>query len=261
MKKYFLILPLFIILTVPFFVFAQPAPEPLLYGPGAGNNLAPYQGAVAQNTSFYSGCYTDMNDLGDMLCRIASLINSAIPVLVALGVVYFVWGVVQYMIGQSDEAKTRGKDKIIYGIIGFAVIAMMWGLVALVINTFGIGNDVPNINLMNFTVQNNNGATSSGALCSLGSNPKLQNLLGYASCIITRSVIPLIFALALASFVWGVVQFFIINSGEEAKREQGRQFMLWGIIALTVMVCVWGLVAIVGRTFNIENAIPQVKGK
>ena len=94
--------------------------------------------------------------------------------------------------------------------------------------------------------------------CKLGTDPQFQHLLGYATCIINISVIPLIFALAVALFVWGVVQ-FVINSGEEAKKEKGRQFMIWGIIALAVMVSVWGLVNILGNTFGIEYAIPQVK--
>lgn len=97
------------------------------------------------------------------------------------------------------------------------------------------------------------------ATCDLGSNPKLQHLLVYITCIISRSVIPLIFALAIAMFVWGVVQ-FVINSNEEAKKEKGRQFMIWGIIALAVMVSVWGLVAILGNTFGVNSGfIPQVK--
>lgn len=95
--------------------------------------------------------------------------------------------------------------------------------------------------------------------CQLATNPKFQNLLVYVSCIINSSVIPLIFALAVAMFVWGVVQ-FVINSSEEAKKEKGKQFMVWGIIALTVMVCVWGLVAILGNTFGVNTGfIPQVK--
>lgn len=90
-----------------------------------------------------------------------------------------------------------------------------------------------------------------------GSN--FQDLLIYVTCIISKSVIPLIFALAVAMFVWGVVQ-FVINSNEEAKKEKGRQFMIWGIVALAVMVSVWGLVAILGNTFGIDtNFVPQVK--
>ncbi len=94
--------------------------------------------------------------------------------------------------------------------------------------------------------------------CTLAGNPKLQDLLCYVTSIINGAVIPLIFALALVMFIWGVVQ-YVINSDEEAKKEKGKQFMLWGIIALTVMVSVWGLVKILGNTFGIEYIIPQVK--
>jgi hypothetical protein len=100
---------------------------------------------------------------------------------------------------------------------------------------------------------------NSGFTCRLDNKPKLHNLLNYATCIINKSVIPLIFALALASFVFGVVQ-FVINSSDEAKKEKGRQFMIWGIIALSVMVSVWGLVAVLGNTFGVNTGfIPQVK--
>ena len=97
-------------------------------------------------------------------------------------------------------------------------------------------------------------------LCQLSSNPKFQDLVGYVTCIIGKSVIPLIFSLAVAMFVWVVVQ-FVINSNEEVKKEKGRQFMVWGIIALAVMVSVWGLVRVLGNTFGIEYAIPQVKSQ
>ncbi len=95
--------------------------------------------------------------------------------------------------------------------------------------------------------------------CNLVNNPKFQNLLSYGGCVIVYFVVPLIFALALVMFIWGVVQ-MVINPSEEAKREKGREFMLWGIIALAVMVSVWGLVNILRATFGIGvgNFIPQV---
>ncbi|MEK7572282.1 MAG: hypothetical protein AAB493_00260 [Patescibacteria group bacterium] len=96
-------------------------------------------------------------------------------------------------------------------------------------------------------------------LCTLASNPKLQDLLGYVTCIISKSIIPLILTLAVALFVWGVVQ-YVINDQEEAKKARGRQFMIWGIIGITVMVSVWGLVGILGNTFGIDTKfVPQLK--
>lgn len=96
-------------------------------------------------------------------------------------------------------------------------------------------------------------------MCNLIGNPKLQDFILYIVCIMSKSVIPLIFVLALAAFVWGVVQ-YVINDTEEAKKEKGKQFMIWGIIGMTVMFSVWGLVGIVGNTFNIDTKfIPQLK--
>jgi hypothetical protein len=94
-------------------------------------------------------------------------------------------------------------------------------------------------------------------LCNLAAGSKIGDLFNYVGCIINRSVIPLIFALALVMFIWGVVQ-FVINSDEEAKKEKGRQFMIWGIIGLTVMVSVWGLVGVLGSTFGLTTVLPQV---
>jgi NADH:ubiquinone oxidoreductase subunit 6 (subunit J) len=81
--------------------------------------------------------------LSGVVCKIGALLSTVLPVLIILGVVYFVWGVVMFVISDSEEAKTKGKDKMIYGIIGLAVIIGMWGLVGIVIRTFGINNMAP----------------------------------------------------------------------------------------------------------------------
>ncbi len=75
--------------------------------------------------------------LYDILCTIHSLLSAVVPVLVALGVVYFVWGVISYVIADSDEAKTKGRDMMVFGIIGLAVIISVWGLVYILTETFG----------------------------------------------------------------------------------------------------------------------------
>jgi len=185
----------------------------------------------------------------DLIVQIQGILKDIIPVIVALGVVYFVWGVVQYVIAGGEEAKTKGKDRIIYGIIGFAVIIGLWGLVNIVVKTFDLGGaNAPTLEPLTGT-----GSTT------LPSNPKFQDVLTYITGIISNSIIPLIFALAIVMFVWGVVQFFILNADEEAKRTQGKQFMIWGIIALAVMVSVWGLVNILGTTFGLDmSVIPKV---
>ena len=76
-----------------------------------------------------------------LLCRFGQLFNAVVPVLIALGVLYFVWGVVIYVISSDEEAKKAGRDRIIYGIIGLAVIIGVWGLVNFLRNTFGLYNN------------------------------------------------------------------------------------------------------------------------
>lgn len=95
-------------------------------------------------------------------------------------------------------------------------------------------------------------------VCEFGSNSNLGQLFMYLTCLIQKTVIPLLFAIAMVIFIWGVVQ-FVINGDDAEKKEKGRTFMIWGIIGLTVMVGVWGLVGVVARTFGINGSVlPQL---
>lgn len=84
--------------------------------------------------------YGQVNTIQGLLCKFAEILNAIIPVLVALGVVYFVWGVVQFVISSDEEAKTAGRNRIVFGVIGLAVIIGVWGLVNILRNTFGLNN-------------------------------------------------------------------------------------------------------------------------
>jgi len=75
-----------------------------------------------------------------LLCKFNEILGAVLPVLIALGVVYFVWGVITYVIQSDEEAKKAGRNRIIYGIIGLAVIIGVWGLVRILTNTFQLSN-------------------------------------------------------------------------------------------------------------------------
>jgi hypothetical protein len=68
-------------------------------------------------------------------------------------------------------------------------------------------------------------------------------------------------SLALLYFLWGLAN-YVLNAGDEKKKEEGRNIMLWGTIALFVMVSVWGLVRALQETFDIDSDVqlgtPQV---
>jgi len=75
-----------------------------------------------------------------IICRVGQILNSIVPILIALGIVFFVWGVITYMMAGDEEKKKEGRTKIIYGIIGLAVIVSLWGLVGILIRTFDVKN-------------------------------------------------------------------------------------------------------------------------
>ena len=69
---------------------------------------------------------------------------------------------------------------------------------------------------------------------------------------INTVVVPIILTLAFLVFVWGVINYFLINGGDEGKRAEGRQFVLWGVLGLTLLFSVWGVVNIALSTFGIS---------
>lgn len=64
------------------------------------------------------------------------------------------------------------------------------------------------------------------------------------------SLIPVLIGIALLVFIWGLV-LFIGKSGDDKSHEEGRKRMVWGIVALFVMVSVWGIVALLGTLLGI----------
>lgn len=78
----------------------------------------------------------------------------------------------------------------------------------------------------------------------------LGDLINFVTDSILMSIIKLIGALAILFFLWGVMK-FIRDADNPAKREEGRQFIIWGIIGLFVMVSVFGLVRILENTFQL----------
>lgn len=73
---------------------------------------------------------------------------------------------------------------------------------------------------------------------------------------ILNPLIKLLFAAAFIMFFFGVVEFLANPESDEAKTK-GKRHMLWGIVGLTIMFSVWGLLSIVLNTFNIQGIDPE----
>lgn len=83
---------------------------------------------------------------------------------------------------------------------------------------------------------------------------------------IIKLALPLAFSLAVLFFFWGIAK-YILKAGDSKAREEGKNIMLWGVIALFVLVSVWGIVGFIqenlgikgkaGESSNLQGGIPD----
>jgi hypothetical protein len=80
------------------------------------------------------------SDISDFLIFIDSYL---VPLIFAIAFLVFLWGVFRYFIagGDSDENRKKGKDFIMYGLIGFFVMISVWGIVNILVDSAGFGGD------------------------------------------------------------------------------------------------------------------------
>jgi hypothetical protein len=55
-------------------------------------------------------------------------------------------------------------------------------------------------------------------------------------------LIVLVFALTFLAFMWGIVSGWIFGAGDEEGIKKGKDVATAGVIALVIMVSVWGIV-------------------
>lgn len=87
-----------------------------------------------------------IGSVGDLGSLIINLINTVlVPVLFAVAFIVFLWGAFSTFIlgANSEEVKERGKNLMLYGLIGFFVMLSIWGLVNLLLGTFQTNNQAP----------------------------------------------------------------------------------------------------------------------
>ncbi len=67
---------------------------------------------------------------------------------------------------------------------------------------------------------------------------------------VINPIIVLLFALATAAFIWGIILYVIGGQGSPEKAKTGRSVMLWGIIGMFIMASAWGIVTILCDFFE-----------
>lgn len=92
---------------------------------------------------------------------------------------------------------------------------------------------------------------------------EVNTFFGKIVTFINDVLIPLIFAVALLMFIFGMFRYFIAGGADEGKREDGKQLMLYSILGFVLMVSIFGIVNLIAsglgfsKQQNIDN-IPNV---
>lgn len=74
---------------------------------------------------------------------------------------------------------------------------------------------------------------------------------------IINGLIPIVLAIAVLVFFWGLAM-YLLNASNSEKRAEGINIMVMGIIAIFVMVSIWGIIRILQQTFKVDQAKPII---
>ncbi len=72
---------------------------------------------------------------------------------------------------------------------------------------------------------------------------------------IVERVIPVLIGGAVIVFFWGIVK-FVAHADDEKAVTEGKQFIIWGLVGLFVIVAMWSLVGYIQRSLGLNVAVP-----
>lgn len=87
--------------------------------------------------------FAQVEDLKGLADTVIKVINGTlVPLVFALAFIVFIWGIFRYFIAGGEEGKEQGKSLMIWGLVGFFVMASVWGLVNIFVGTFELDQSV-----------------------------------------------------------------------------------------------------------------------
>ena len=79
----------------------------------------------------------------------------------------------------------------------------------------------------------------------------IANLVAQINAVI-NTIIPFLVGIAVLIIIWGVFN-YIAGAGDEEKRAQAKQYIVWGVVGVFIMLSVWGLVNVLVNSFALRK--------
>lgn len=71
-------------------------------------------------------------------------------------------------------------------------------------------------------------------------------------------LLPVVAGLALLAFFWGLAKFIARVGGDEKAVSEGKSLMVWGLIALFVLISIWGILGFLSDQLGFAKVFPQL---
>ena len=101
---------------------------------------------------------------------------------------------------------------------------------------------------------------SSYALSLFQAGTNFSDIISYFLGVLSI-LIPILSGLAFIVFFWGVSK-FILNSGKPEEIKNGKSYMIWGVLALFILLSFRAIIGFVSNEFELggsTNVIPTLK--
>lgn len=79
-----------------------------------------------------------------LLANIITFLNTTVvPFLLVIAFIVFLWGITRYFIieGSSAESQEKAKSLALWGIMSFAIIVSLWGIVNMIASGLDFGSN------------------------------------------------------------------------------------------------------------------------
>lgn len=81
-----------------------------------------------------------------------TILNPLIQFAFVVAFVIFIWGLAEFIRNANNpEGRKKGQDHMLWGIIGLVIMVGVYGIIAILVNTFGLGRATLNNEKQTFT--------------------------------------------------------------------------------------------------------------
>ncbi len=72
-----------------------------------------------------------------------------------------------------------------------------------------------------------------------------------------NALIPIVISIAILYFFWALAN-YLLKAGDDGAQKEMRYAMIYGVLAIFVMVSIWGFVRLLQSTFKVNSTDPIV---